>query len=198
MTFAAQYLAEAKRILDLIDVEVLDQVARLLAEMRRRGGRLFIIGSGGGAGHASHAVCDFRKIARIEAYTPSDNSSEMTARVNDEGWASAYAAWLEVSRLNSNDLVLVFSVGGGDLEKNVSPNIVEALKLAQQVGAGIIGIIGGSGGYTAQVADASVLIPVVNLDHLTAHTESFQALIWHLLISDPLLKINPMKWESIR
>jgi D-sedoheptulose 7-phosphate isomerase len=197
MRFAEEYLSETKQIIDAIDLKAIHEMAQALARVRREGGRLFIIGSGGGAGHASHAVCDFRKVAGIEAYTPSDNVSELTARVNDEGWANAYTSWLEGSRLHERDLLLVFSVGGGDREMNVSPNIVEALKLAQRVGTRITGIVGGNGGYTAKVADVCVLVPIVNPEHMTAHTESFQALIWHLLISDPLLKINPMKWESL-
>jgi D-sedoheptulose 7-phosphate isomerase len=162
------------------------------------GGGFFFLGVGGGAGHASHAVNDFRKIAGIEAYTPTDNVSELTARINDEGWESVFANWLKGSRLSENDMVFVFSVGGGDLERNISPNLVRALQYAKNVGATICGIVGRDGGYTAQVADACVIIPTVNPDRVTPHTESFQALIWHLLVSHPRLQMSAMKWESLK
>jgi D-sedoheptulose 7-phosphate isomerase len=174
-----------------------EHIADLLLELRKRSGRLFLLGVGGGAGHASHAVCDFRKIAQIEAYAPSDNVSELTARVNDEGWDTCYANWLRGSRLNETDMVFVFSVGGGDVKKNVSRNLVRALEYAKQVGATICGVIGRDGGYTAQVANVCVLVPVVNPSTVTAHTESFQALIWHLLVSHPKLRVVQMKWESM-
>jgi len=172
-------------------------MARLLAGVRSSGGRLFILGVGGSAANASHAVNDFRKIAGMEAYAPTDNVSELTARTNDEGWASVFEAWLRVSRLSGRDALLVFSVGGGDLEKQVSPNLVAALRYAKSVGARVAGIVGRAEGYTAQVADACVVIPVVNPKHVTPHTEAFQAIVWHLLVSHPALKTAATRWESI-
>lgn len=198
MGYANQYLAEAAEILRQLDRESIEETVDLLVALRRRGGRLFVLGVGGGAGHASHAVCDFRKIAQIEAYTPSDNVSELTARVNDEGWETCYANWLRGSRLGGNDVVLVISVGGGDAKKNVSPNLVRALDYAQEVRAAICGIVGRDGGYTAQVASVCVLIPVVDSSTVTPHTESFQAMIWHLLVSHPKLKATETKWESLQ
>lgn len=198
MGYANQYLAEAAEILRQLDRESIEETVDLLVALRRRGGRLFVLGVGGGAGHASHAVCDFRKIAQIEAYTPSDNVSELTARVNDEGWETCYANWLRGSRLDGNDVVLVISVGGGDAKKNVSPNLVRALDYAQEVRAPICGIVGRDGGYTAQVASVCVLIPVVDSSTVTPHTESFQAMIWHLLVSHPKLKATETKWESLQ
>ena len=165
--------------------------------MREQGGRLFFVGVGGGAGNAGHAVNDFRKIAGIESYAPTDNVSELTARINDDGWESSFARWLEGSRLRAGDVVFVFSVGGGDLEKNISANIVQALQLAQRVGARIVGIVGRDGGYTAKVADAAVVIPTVSADTVTPHTEAFQAVVWHLIVSHPALKQHEMKWESV-
>lgn len=197
MDYAATYLAESARILDSLDHSILEEMVDLLVDLRERGGRLFILGSGGGAGHASHAVCDFRKIAAIEAYTPSDNVSELTARVNDEGWDTAYVNWLRGSRLNRDDMLLVFSVGGGDEVHNISANIVKGLQLGQEVGARIIGVVGRDGGYTGRVADACIIIPVVNPDTVTPHTESFQALVWHFLVSHPRLQAASMKWESV-
>ena len=198
MTYVAQYLREVNEILALINHESVERTVDLLFDLRERSGRLFLVGVGGGAGHASHAACDFRKIAEIEAYAPSDNASELTARVNDEGWDTCYANWLRGSRLNEADMVFVFSVGGGDVKKNISTNLVRALEYAREVGATICGVVGRDGGYTAQVADASVLIPVVNSSTITPHTESFQAMIWHLLVSHPKLKIAETKWESIQ
>jgi D-sedoheptulose 7-phosphate isomerase len=195
-TFAQQFLAEAKEIIDRLDAPSIEKAASLLALTRVSGGRLFILGVGGSAANASHAVNDFRKIAGIEAYAPTDNVSELTARVNDEGWATVFEAWLRVSRLRANDLVLVFSVGGGDLEKNVSPNLVTALQYAKTVGAKIVGIVGRDGGYTAKVADVCILIPTVNPAHITPHTEAFQAVVWHLLVSHPAVKQQQTKWES--
>lgn len=194
--FAHRYLQEAKTIINQIDVSAVDRMAQLLVQLRESGGRLFFVGVGGGAGHAGHAVNDFRKIAGIEAYSPSDNVSELTARTNDEGWETTYAAWLQVSRLSERDMLFVFSVGGGDLSRNISPNIVRAVQLAKRVGAKVIGVLGRNGGYTATVADCCVIIPTVNPDAVTPHTESFQALIWHLLVSDPRLQIAPNKWEA--
>lgn len=198
MTFTAQYLAEASHVLQQLDQDAIEQTASLLADVRDREGRLFFLGVGGGAGHASHAVNDFRKIIGIEAYAPSDNVSELTARINDDGWDTAYASWLAGSRLNANDAVFVLSVGGGNLQYNVSTNLVRAVQYAQEVGAKICGIVGRDGGYTAQVADACVLIPVVNPVHVTPHTEAFQALVWHLLVSHPKLKVAETKWESAK
>jgi D-sedoheptulose 7-phosphate isomerase len=198
MSYTAQYFAEATKILSLLDQSAVERTADLLLELRERSGRLFLLGVGGGAGHASHAVCDFRKIAQIEAYAPSDNVSELTARVNDEGWDTCYSNWLRGSRLNEADMVFVFSVGGGDAEKNISTNLVRALEHARAVHATICGVVGRDGGYTAQVADAYVLVPVVNPSTITPHTESFQAMIWHLLVSHPKLRVAEMKWESVR
>ena len=194
--FSEQHLAESKLIIDQIDREAIEKMTVLLVNLRNEGGRLFLVGVGGGAGHAGHAVNDFRKLAGIESYSPSDNISELTARTNDEGWDTTYSAWLKVSKLNSKDMLFVFSVGGGNLEKNISPNIVRAVSLAKEVGAKVIGVPGRDGGYTASVADACVVIPTVNNDMVTPHTESFQALVWHLLVSDPRLQMMLNKWES--
>jgi D-sedoheptulose 7-phosphate isomerase len=194
--FAEQHLAESKLIIDQIDRGAIEKMTILLVNLRNEGGRLFLVGVGGGAGHAGHAVNDFRKLAGIESYSPSDNISELTARTNDEGWDTTYSAWLKVSKLNSKDMLFVFSVGGGNLEKNISPNIVRAVSLAKEVGAKVIGVLGRDGGYTASVADACVVIPTVNNDMVTPHTESFQALVWHLLVSDPRLQMMLNKWES--
>jgi D-sedoheptulose 7-phosphate isomerase len=198
MGYVAQYIQEATEILDLLDQPAIERIANLLLELREKSGRLFLLGVGGGAGHASHAVCDFRKIAQIEAYAPSDNVSELTARVNDDGWDTCYANWLRGSRLNKNDMVFVLSVGGGDAKKNISTNLVRALDYAREMRAVICGIVGRDGGYTAQVADVCVLVPVVNSSTITPHTESFQAMIWHLLVSHPKLRAAEMKWESVQ
>ncbi len=198
MSYTAQYFEEATKILSLLDQSAVEHTADLLLELRERSGRLFLLGVGGGAGHASHAVCDFRKIAQIEAYAPSDNVSELTARVNDDGWDTCYANWLRGSRLNKEDMVFVFSVGGGDARNNISANLVRALEHAQEVGATICGVVGRDGGYTARVADSCVLVPVVNPSGITPHTESFQAMIWHLLVSHPKLRVAEMKWESVQ
>ncbi len=196
--YIRRYVAEATEILSRIDLGAVAQTVELLVALRERGGRLFILGVGGGAGHASHAVNDFRKICGIEAYTPTDNVSELTARINDDGWETSFANWLRGSRLNGHDMVLVFSVGGGNLEKNVSANLVRALQEAKRVGATVCGVVGRDGGYTAEVADACVLVPVVNPATVTAHTEAFQAVVWHLLVSHPRLRAAEMKWESTR
>jgi len=198
MSHAAQFLAEAKRVIDGLDPEPIERMALLLEQAREHGGRLFILGVGGSAANASHAVNDFRKIVGIEAYAPTDNVSELTARTNDEGWATIFVEWLRVSRLKPEDLVLVLSVGGGNLEKNISPNLVMALKYADEVGAPVIGIVGKDGGYTATVATACAIVPTVNPDHVTPHSEAFQAVIWHLLVSHPRLKSRPTKWESVQ
>ncbi|MHB8512029.1 MAG: SIS domain-containing protein [Actinomycetota bacterium] len=197
MPFAKLFLEETATIAASLDGDAIDAMAEKLAEIRNRKGRVFFIGVGGGAGHASHAVCDFRKIAGIEAYTPLDNVSELTARINDDGWDGALVSWLRTSNLSKNDGVFVFSVGGGDAANNVSVNLVEALKLAQEVGASIFGVVGRDGGYTAEVADVAIVVPTVNKENITAHTEGFQAVVWHLLVAHPLLRANQMKWESM-
>lgn len=198
MSFAKQFFDEAKSILDGLNLEAAEKMATLLAETRAAGGRLFILGVGGSAANASHAVNDFRKIVGIETYAPTDNVSELTARTNDEGWATVFETWLTTSKLNSKDAVLIFSVGGGNLEKNVSPNLVAALKFAKERGAKILGIVGRDGGYTGQVADACVIVPTVNPTHVTPHAEAFQAVVWHMLVSHPALKQVETKWESVR
>lgn len=198
VNYVRQYLAETAEVLSQLDSETIARLIDLLVALRERGGRLFILGVGGGAGHASHAVNDFRKICGIEAYTPTDNVSELTARINDDGWETSFANWLRGSRLSARDLVMVFSVGGGNLEKNISANLVRALQEAKRVGATVCGVVGRDGGYTAEVADACVLIPVVNPATVTAHTEAFQAVVWHLLVSHPRLRASEMKWESTR
>ena len=195
--FITQYLDQAATIVRTIDRSAIERVLALLVALRDRGGRLFILGVGGSAANASHAVNDFRKIAGIETYSPVDNVSELTARVNDDGWATVFASWLATSRLGRNDMVMVFSVGGGDLERNVSPNLVEALRYARAQGATITGIVGRDGGYTARVADACVVVPVVDHGTITPHTEAFQPVVWHLLVSHPALCRSAMKWESI-
>ncbi len=194
--FANSYLLEAQKIIEQLDAGQIEEMTKLLVNLRNQKGRLFLVGVGGGAGHASHAVNDFRKIAGIESYSPSDNVSELTARTNDEGWETTYAAWLKVSNLSAKDMLFVFSVGGGDAERNISANIVNALKLAKETGCKIIGVVGRDGGFTAKVADACVIVPTVNKDYITPHTESFQAMVWHLLVSDPRLQQMSNKWES--
>jgi D-sedoheptulose 7-phosphate isomerase len=198
MSYTTEYLAEAAQILARLDTTAIERMVELLVAVRERGGRLFFLGVGGSAANASHAVNDFRKIAQIEAYAPTDNVSELTARVNDEGWESAFVNWLRGSRLSARDLVFVLSVGGGDLERNISPNLVRALEYARQVGAAICGIVGRDGGYTARLADACAIVPTVNPATVTPHAESFQAVIWHLLVSHPALRAAEMKWESTR
>jgi D-sedoheptulose 7-phosphate isomerase len=196
MTYAQLHLDEAAAVLRQLDTGAIERAVEVLAAVKRDRGRLFFLGVGGSAANCSHAVNDFRKIAGIESYAPTDNVSELTARVNDEGWATTFVEWLRVSRLAAADGVVVFSVGGGNLEKNISPNLVAALRLARSVGARIVGIVGRDGGFTAQVADACVIVPTVNPDTVTPHTEAFQAVIWHLLVSHPALKVNQTKWES--
>src|ERR1700736_4474810 len=197
-SYSSQHLAETAEIVQKLDPETLEKMVDLLAAVRARGGRLFFLGVGGSAANASHAVNDFRKIAGIESYAPTDNVSELTARTNDEGWASVFKEWLHVSHLRPDDMVLVFSVGGGNLEKNVSPTLVSALEYAKGIGARIGGIVGRDGGYTAQVANACVIVPVVNPVHTTPHSEAFQAIVWHLLVSHPEVKRVQTKWESVR
>ncbi len=196
MSHTADYLAEAAQILARLDQSAIEQMAQLLVELRACGGRLFLLGVGGSAANASHAVNDFRKIAQIEAYAPTDNVSELTARTNDEGWETVFVNWLRGSRLAPRDMVFVFTVGGGDQERNISPNLVRAVQYARQVGAKVCGIVGRSGGYTAQVADACVIVPTVNPASVTPHAEAFQAVVWHLLVSHPALKAVETKWES--
>jgi D-sedoheptulose 7-phosphate isomerase len=196
MDYSKQHLAEAVEIIGKIDTGAIERVADLLAEVKRTGGRLFFLGVGGSAGNCSHAVNDFRKIVGIESYAPTDNVSELTARTNDEGWASVFVEWLKVSRLKPQDALFIFSVGGGNLEKNISPNLVTALQYAKSVGAKVTGVVGRDGGYTAKVADACVIIPTVNADNVTPHSEAFQGVVWHLLVSHPKLKAHQTKWES--
>ena len=198
MSFSRQFLSEAKDIIDRLDVNQIERMADLLEATRAGGGRLFILGVGGSAANASHAVNDFRKIGGFEAYAPTDNVSELTARTNDEGWAGVFESWLQGSRLKREDALLVFSVGGGNLEQNVSPNLVKALQYARSVGARILGIVGRDGGFTARSADACVIVPTVNALHTTPHAEAFQAVVWHLLVSHPKVKQSETKWESVR
>jgi D-sedoheptulose 7-phosphate isomerase len=195
MTYTEDFLSDSRKIIDLLDRDAIERMAGQLAAVRSRGGRLFILGSGGGAGHASHAVNDFRKIAGIEAYSPTDNVSELTARVNDEGWETSYSNWLRVSRIDRSDAVLVFSVGGGDSARGISVNLIRCIELAREVGATVLGIVGRDGGYTAAVGEA-VVIPPVNSDTVTPQTEGLQAVIWHLLVSHPAVRQASAKWES--
>jgi len=196
MTYSKQHLEESIQIINQIDDSLIEKMASLLATVKTDGGRIFFLGVGGSAGNSSHAVNDFRKIVGIESYAPTDNVSELTARTNDEGWSTIFSEWLKISKLNSKDAIFIFSVGGGNLEKNISPNLVEALKYAKTVGSKITGVVGRDGGYTAEVADVCVIIPTVNPDNITPHSEAFQAVVWHLLVSHPLLKANETKWES--
>lgn len=198
MGFVEEYLAESAEVLRRLDAGTIEKLVQLLAGVRKRGGRLFILGVGGSAANASHAVNDFRKLCGMEAYCPTDNVSELTARTNDEGWASVFEAWLRGSRLRAADGLLVFSVGGGNLEKQVSPNLVAALQYAKSIGAAVGGVVGRADGYTAQVADACVVVPAVNPAHVTPHAEAFQAVVWHLLVSHPALKTAQTKWESLK
>tara|TARA_B110000503_G_C7168775_1_gene423246 strand:+ start:1823 stop:2422 length:600 start_codon:yes stop_codon:yes gene_type:complete len=196
MNYAQQHLREASEIIDKLDVAAIEEVADILKDIKRLGGRLFFLGVGGSAGNCSHAVNDFRKIVGIESYAPTDNVSELTARTNDEGWATIFVEWLKTSKLKSDDAIFILSVGGGNLEKNISPNLVEALKYAKTIGSKVVGVVGRDGGYTAKVANACVIIPTVNTSNITPHSEAFQAVIWHLLVSHPKLKENETKWES--
>jgi len=198
MSFAAQFLGEVRQVTNKLDAAAIERVVDELAKVRERGGRLFILGVGGSAANASHAVNDFRKICGFECYAPTDNVSELTARTNDDGWASVFVEWLRGSRLSARDGLLIFSVGGGNLEKNVSPNLVQAIQLAAQVGASVVGVVGRDGGYTAKAANACVIVPVVNPAHVTPHSEAFQAVIWHLIVTHPRLKVGQTKWESTR
>ena len=197
MTYTDDFLAASSKIIDLLDREAIERTAEELAAVRSRQGRLFFVGSGGGAGHASHAVNDFRKIAGIEAYTPTDNVSELTARINDDGWETSYVEWLKVSRLGPNDMLFVFSVGGGDESRSISVNLVRCIELAKTVGAIVCGIVGRDGGYVARAGDAVIIVPSLDAGTITAQTEGFQAVLWHLLVSHPTVQQTPMKWESV-
>lgn len=198
MSYTDKYLLEVQSITDKIDQSAIEKMIDLIVEIRKNGGRLFFLGVGGGAGNASHAVNDFRKIAGIESYSPCDNASELTARINDDGWKSAFTEWLKGSKLGQKDGVFIFSVGGGNPEKKVSVNLVDALDYAKKVKAKVLGIVGRDGGYTAKVADACVVIPVVDAETITPHTEAFQGVVWHLIVSHPRIQANEMKWESIK
>ena len=198
MDYIKKYLEQTSKIASMLDQNEINKAINILKSIRENKGRLFILGVGGSAGNASHAVNDFRKIAGIETYTPTDNVSELTARVNDDGWDSVFRNWLRVSNLNSKDAILVFSVGGGNIEKNISVNLVQALKLSKEVGAKIMGIVSRDGGYTKEVADCCILIPVMTAETVTQHAEEFQAIVWHLLVSHPDIQMNEMKWESVK
>jgi D-sedoheptulose 7-phosphate isomerase len=198
MSFAKDFLTEVQQVVAQLNADAIEKCADELVRVRERGGRLFILGVGGSAANASHAVNDFRKICGFEAYAPTDNVSELTARTNDDGWASVFVEWLKGSRISSKDGLLIFSVGGGNLEKNVSPNLVSAIQLAKKAGASVIGIVGRDGGFTAKEATACVIVPTVNPAHVTPHSEAFQAVVWHLLVSHPKLKIGQTKWESTK
>jgi D-sedoheptulose 7-phosphate isomerase len=198
MSFAKDFLAEVQQVTAQLDVAAIERCVEELARVRERGGRLFILGVGGSAANASHAVNDFRKICGFEAYAPTDNVSELTARINDEGWATIFAEWLKGSRLNAKDGVLIFSVGGGNFDKNVSPNLVTAIQFAKKAGASVIGVVGRDGGFTAREATVCVIVPTVNANHVTPHTEALQAVLWHLFVSHPKLKVSQTKWESAK
>ena len=197
MSFAQTYLEEARQIIDKLNVDVIDRMADTVCKARTAGGRLFFLGVGGSAGNCSHAVNDFRKIVGMESYAPTDNVSELTARTNDEGWETVFVEWLKTSRLRPEDVIFVFSVGGGNLEKNVSPNLVRALQFAKEVGSSVIGVVGRDGGYTAKIGDAVCIVPTVNPATVTPHSEAFQAVVWHLLVTHPALKACETKWESV-
>ncbi len=194
MSYSQQHLEESMEITKAIDPEVIEKIVDLLFDVKSTGGRLFVLGVGGSAANASHAVNDFRKLAGIETYAPTDNVAELTARTNDEGWETVFSGWLKVSKLNAKDCLFILSVGGGNKEKNVSPNLIEAIDLAKGVGARVTGIVGRDGGYTAQNADICLIVPTVNLGNVTPHSESFQTVVWHLMVSHPKLKSNPTKW----
>jgi len=198
MTYTEKHLEEAAAILQMLDVAAIEKVVNLLAEVKASGGRVFFLGVGGSAANCSHAVNDFRKLVGMECYAPTDNVAELTARINDDGWESTFVEWLKVSRLGKQDAVFIFSVGGGSVDKNVSPNLVAAANYAKEIGAKIIGILGRDGGFTGRVAQAAVIVPTVNPQTVTPHTEAFQAVIWHLLVSHPLLKMSATKWESLQ
>ena len=196
MNYSDKHLSETTEIINKIDTSIIEKMADIILETKLTGGRLFFLGVGGSAGNASHAVNDFRKIVGVESYAPTDNVSELTARTNDEGWSTIFSEWLKISKINKNDTLFILSVGGGNLEKNISPNLVEAIKLAKSNDSKIIGVVGRDGGYTGGMADAALIIPTVNSETITPHSESFQSVIWHLLVSHPKLKSNQTKWES--
>ena len=196
MNYSDKHLNETKQIIDKIDSTIIEQIADIILETKSAGGRIFFLGVGGSAGNASHAVNDFRKIVGVECYAPTDNVSELTARTNDEGWSTIFSEWLKISQINQKDTLFILSVGGGNLEKNISPNLVEAIKLAKLKNSKIIGVVGRDGGYTGLMADAALIVPTVNNETITPHSESFQSVIWHLLVSHPKLKANQTKWES--
>ena len=196
MSFTTDYIAEATQILAKLDAGAIEKMVAKLAEARQKNGRIFFLGVGGSAANASHAVNDFRKIAGFEAYAPTDNVSELTARVNDESWEDVFVNWLKGSRLRKEDVIFVLSVGGGNMEKNISPNLVKAVQFAKQIGSIVLGVVGRDGGYTAKVADACCIVPTVNPDNITPHSESFQATVWHLIVSHPAIKAAQTKWES--
>jgi len=198
MSFSQSYLDQTSQIANTLDTEIIENIAQELSSLRERSGRLFFVGSGGGAGHSSHAVCDFRKLGNIECYTPSDNVSELTARVNDDGWDTAYSNWLKVSNFNSNDAIFVFSVGGGNKDKNISVNLVNCVVLANDLGASVMGVVGRDGGFTRESSDLTMVVPTVDDNLVTPHTEGWQSVLWHLLISHPLVGINETKWESTK
>jgi D-sedoheptulose 7-phosphate isomerase len=198
MNYTSKYLKETIEIAQKLDSNIIEKLADLLASIKSKGGRVFFLGVGGSAGNCSHAVNDFRKISGIECYTPTDNVSELTARINDEGWHDVFANWLKISKLSNKDLLFILSVGGGSLEKNISPNLVEAIKYGKSLGSKIAGIVGRDGGYTAKVSDVCLIIPTVNSENITPHSEAFQAIVWHLLVSHPKLKANQTKWESLK
>lgn len=198
MSYSEKHLKEVNQILDLIDHNVIEKMAEIISEIKNNSGRLFFLGCGGSAGNASHAVNDFRKIVGVESYAPTDNVSELTARTNDEGWDTIFSEWLKISNLNNNDALFIFSVGGGNLEKNISPNLVKAVMLANQTKSKVLGIVGRDGGYTAKCGDAVLIVPTVNTETITPHSEAFQAVIWHLLVSHPKLKSKQTKWESTK
>jgi len=198
MSFSKEFLNECIEAANKIDVDIVEKMADVLAEVQEKGGRIFFCGSGGGAGHASHAVCDFRKLCNIESYAPYDNVSELTARVNDEGWDVTISNWLKVSKFDKDDCVFVFSVGGGSAEKNISMNLVNAVKIAKERGGKVVGVVGKDGGYTKIAGDAVVVVPTVNASHITPIVEGYQAIVWHLLVSHPKLQVNPTKWESTK
>lgn len=198
MNFSAQYLKQTIQIAEYLDDNIIEKMADSISEIKSSGGRLFFIGSGGGAGHASHAVCDFRKISNLECYTPSDNVSELTARVNDDGWDTSYSNWLKVSKFSSKDGLFIFSVGGGNLEKNISPNLVRCIELARENGSPILGVVGRDGGFTKESSDLVIVVPTLEETLITPHTEGWQAVLWHLLVSHPKILENQMKWESTK
>ena len=197
MIYSDLHLSEATEVIKKIETKQIEKIVDLILNVRNEKGRIFFLGVGGSAGNCSHAVNDFRKIIGVESYAPTDNVSELTARTNDEGWSTIFSEWLKISNLNSKDLIFVFSVGGGNIEKNISPNLVEALKYGKSIGCKLVGVVGRDGGYTSKVADACVVIPTVNESTITPHTEAFQAVVWHLIVSHPKLKLNETKWESV-